>query len=392
VQDNERSVTLTREELYARVWQVPISRLAVQYGITGNGLAKICDRLKIPYPPRGYWAKEAAGKRVVTFKLPPVTDNTPQSVTIRPTPPSARPPELPAEVKKKADAARVATSAVTVPKRLARPHPIVAGWLADRERRKQEAKRERDPWRRKMLDPDELTESERRQHRILDALFKALERQGAKVKLSERRELSAEIQHERIEFQIREKQKQVRRPLTDEEKRWSFSNDKGWKQELQPTGKLVFAIRTDLPGGLRTEWLETDDRAMEMLLPDIVATFVAAGPLLVEQRRQREEAEHQRRIAEQKRYEEEQRRKRDNNRWRRFMDIAHQWRDAEIARGFLDALKKTRADLDREVDGRSVRDWITWAEERLRSADPLNNGAEAILNSVASVTEWTYRD
>src|SRR5690606_11576503 len=46
--------TMTREELYNAVWTTPMSRLAEDYGISGNGLAKICDREDIPYPPRGY--------------------------------------------------------------------------------------------------------------------------------------------------------------------------------------------------------------------------------------------------------------------------------------------------------------------------------------------------
>lgn len=40
---------MTREELYGAVWTTPLSRLAEEYGISGNGLAKICDRENIPY-------------------------------------------------------------------------------------------------------------------------------------------------------------------------------------------------------------------------------------------------------------------------------------------------------------------------------------------------------
>jgi len=46
---------LTREGLYALVWTAPLSTLAAQWGISRNGLAKVCDRLLIPYPGRGYW-------------------------------------------------------------------------------------------------------------------------------------------------------------------------------------------------------------------------------------------------------------------------------------------------------------------------------------------------
>ena len=42
----------------------------MQYGISENGLKKICVRLNVPYPPRGYWAKLGAGKSVRKAPLP----------------------------------------------------------------------------------------------------------------------------------------------------------------------------------------------------------------------------------------------------------------------------------------------------------------------------------
>jgi len=384
--------TLTRDELYKQVWQTPMSRLAAEYGITGNGLAKICDRLNVPYPPRGYWAKKAAGKKVVTYRLPEATENTPPNVTISPTPPAPKEPELPAEVQEAVETARSSASEIRLPERLTRPHEIIARWLAEREHRKQEARRERDPWRRKHLDPGELTQSDRRQHLILDAVFKNLEKQGARVKQGERQELLVELQGEKIEIQLREKQKQIRRPPTAEEKKSWIYRDRAFVQELQPSGYLVFTIKTYLPAGLRQEWLESERKRLEDLLPDIITTIIAAGPLLVEQRRQRDEAERQRRIAEQQRYEEQQRRKRDNNRWRRFIDIAKDWRELELARAFLAAVKQAEIDREKEIGGRKLGEWLSWAEERISTTDPINAGAETIFNSVASVNEWTYRD
>lgn len=38
--------------------------VAAQFGVTGTGLAKICERYAIPTPPRGYWAKLQHGKKV----------------------------------------------------------------------------------------------------------------------------------------------------------------------------------------------------------------------------------------------------------------------------------------------------------------------------------------
>lgn len=56
--------TLTRRELYDLVWSTPMIKLAEQFGLSDVGLTKICDRHRVPTPPRGYWAKKEAGKQV----------------------------------------------------------------------------------------------------------------------------------------------------------------------------------------------------------------------------------------------------------------------------------------------------------------------------------------
>jgi len=56
--------TLARQELYDLVWSTPMTKLAESFGISDVGLAKICDRHRVPTPPRGYWAKKVAGKKV----------------------------------------------------------------------------------------------------------------------------------------------------------------------------------------------------------------------------------------------------------------------------------------------------------------------------------------
>lgn len=393
IQDSDaaRPVTVTREELHAQVWQTPMSRLAAQYGITGNGLAKICDRLKIPYPPRGHWAKNASGKKVVTYRLPTAAAEVPLTVIITPTSLRSKELDLPEEVRVKVDAARLEASTLVVPERLFRPHQIVAAWLADRESQKQKARHERDPWRKKLYDPGEFTASDKRQHRILDTLFKALEQQGAKMKQSDRHELYAELLGEKVEFQLREKQKQIRRPPTDDEKKYSWNRDRGWVQEMQPSGKLLFAFKTYLPDGLKREWLETESKTLEGFLPDIIATFIAAGPLLVKRRREREEAERQRQIAEQKKYEKQQRLKREDNRWRRFVDFANSWNEIENAQAFLAALRGKEFP-DGTIDGKTISEWIVWAEDNLRDRNPLELGSETIFGTIAAINEWNYGD
>ena len=51
-----------RGRLYEEVWSESAEKIATRYGISGVMLGKVCRQLNVPKPPRGYWAKKAAGK------------------------------------------------------------------------------------------------------------------------------------------------------------------------------------------------------------------------------------------------------------------------------------------------------------------------------------------
>lgn len=277
--EQKQPVVVSREELYAQVWASPMSHLAARYGITGTGLAKICARLDVPCPPRGYWAKKATGKPVAQYRLPQAKADTPLKVTITPAPPAPTPSPAQTEREQHIAVAWEAHVALVVPDRLNRPHRVIANWLDEYKRKVQEAKRERDPWHRQLMAPTPFTEMDRRRHRFLDALFKALEPLGFAIKEEPYQRVYLEIQKERVDFQLREKQKQVRRPLTEEEKERSWHRNRGWVQELQPSGILVFSIKTYLADGMKQEWKDEPEKPLEACLPDIVATVSLAGPI-----------------------------------------------------------------------------------------------------------------
>jgi hypothetical protein len=53
-----------RQRLYEEVWAEPSQLVAKRYGVSDAAIAKGCKALGIPKPPRGYWAKKAAGRKV----------------------------------------------------------------------------------------------------------------------------------------------------------------------------------------------------------------------------------------------------------------------------------------------------------------------------------------
>ena len=66
---------MKRRELYAKVWQTPLSKLGPELGFSDVGLARLCKRHNIPVPPVGYWAKLAAGQRPPQPPLPTPGDD-----------------------------------------------------------------------------------------------------------------------------------------------------------------------------------------------------------------------------------------------------------------------------------------------------------------------------
>lgn len=383
--------SITRGELYEMVWSRPMTHVASEFGISGNGLAKVCRKMDVPYPPRGHWAKYAVGKAPPATALPPRKDSGLETTVITATPISLGEQSVVTETQKDRDAALERIGAIEVPDRLTRPHPIIAGWIDERKRKRQEARLQRDPWRRDLYRVADFTDADRRRHRILEALFRILENEGGKVVQNDRRELLYEKGGESVEFQLRDKLKQIRRPLNEREKQWASSSDRGWRQELEPTGMLIFEFKTYLRGSLRRDWLETDVRPMEAMLPQIAATFVAAIPVLIEVRREREESERRWREAEQRRHEEEQRRKLEEARWRRFIELAQSARETELAREFLARLRAAEPDLCEAAGGETVGQWVEWAEERIAEKDPLTRRPAEIFDEIARVSAWTDR-
>ena len=54
--------TITRKQLYEKVWSTPMTAISKEYGLSDVGMAKLCKRHDIPRPPRGYWAQVQHGQ------------------------------------------------------------------------------------------------------------------------------------------------------------------------------------------------------------------------------------------------------------------------------------------------------------------------------------------
>lgn len=104
---------LTRRELYGLVWSKPMTSVASELGLSDVGLAKICDRHRVPKPPRGYWAKLQAGKKVK--QTPFIEADDPQVERIKIAASLMLLPEATREIVQRARAERKAAKAAPRP-------------------------------------------------------------------------------------------------------------------------------------------------------------------------------------------------------------------------------------------------------------------------------------
>ncbi len=177
---NISSVALTREQLYDIVWSEPIRTVATRYGLSDRGLAKICVRLHVPVPGRGYWQQKAVGKKVRQPPLKALDPDTPPSeraVTLGPRGSSAR--RTTSETVAEQSALESAPDRlIQVAAELNDPHPLIERTARALRRRKPDERGLRHPSLKRCLDVHVSTALIDRALRILNALVRALEGRG----------------------------------------------------------------------------------------------------------------------------------------------------------------------------------------------------------------------
>lgn len=184
--DDADIVRLRREDLYEQVWSTPLRSLAQRYGLSDVGLAKLCKRMTVPVPGRGYWAKKAAGKPVKQVPLPPLPSNAmnvQREVQLRPRPTAEERAAPVGGVAAQAEFESKPENLIVVSNDLRSPHPLVRKTM---EALKGKARRDQvylGNWREPHLDVQVSYDMLNRALRVMDALVKALAERGWKVAL-----------------------------------------------------------------------------------------------------------------------------------------------------------------------------------------------------------------
>jgi hypothetical protein len=367
----DNQIRISREELYQKVWTLPLRKLAPEFGISDVGLAKLCKRHSIPLPGLGYWTRVQFGKNPKRIPLPSLEKavKSQTEIAIQPTPANGILKDLRSDVPAKPIRIQLSESepvshlfAVRTQKLLSHATKNDRGLLIPKGG---------------LVPHISVSEAALpRALRILSGLLRVLEEHNFTIRWPEEdgSKLCILALEEELSLAISEKVDAVPHTLTEHEvarqKRGQWIYPPKWDYRL--TGNLRLSIE-GAPQGIRHSWSDGTGRRVE----DCIGKFISLLPIIAEARK-KEREEHRRREQEweeQARLREEQRAKQEEYQRRAEVlnKLAAKWKEAQLVRDFALAFAKASSQLCRTNAGkREAEALFIAAMEYADSVDPLN--------------------
>jgi hypothetical protein len=324
---NRGAVVVTRQELYEKVWQMNLKRLANEWGTSYVQLVAACDVMNVPRPPSGHWVRLSLGLPVGKFELPEAGPGTPTEVTLGPqllrvqraaraaewrrgeattaedSEPSGVKPQVPKRAANVQPAGKRVEPGVELPPEGVSLHPI-----ADRHMKSLQEAKPGELGFVSVSGPDlfwcDMTLAlVPRFGRALHALICELEHRSYSFEEGEDdgEGLGIVRDGDRVEVRWSEGKIDLEREPTNVDKRrpsWTWS-----LKETKATGELAVEVNASGLKG-RRKWKEGDGRSLEEILGVVVEKVEATFGWFKEQRKREAELARQQEEAEKRRLEE----------------------------------------------------------------------------------------
>lgn len=382
---------ITRRELYDLVWSKPMTSIASELGLSDVGLAKICDRHRVPKPPRGYWAKLQAGKKVK--QIPFIEADDPQVERIKIAASLMQLPEATREIVQRARAERKAAKAAP------RPHTELPPTVEPIQEVHHAVRRTAQALRKAKPDANGavraigeglcgIVVSRATVERVvafLDSLARKLEAKSLPL-VPAGEGMRVSVGPESATFTLKERtrrEKHVPTPedLAAEERRQKklerYWSSRSWDaspvnmfERAYPefdviyTGELVLQVE-GYGDGVRRTWADGRTQTVESLSDDIVVGLQTLLDVRKAGREEREERQRQREHLARRRDLARQRSKREENRLSYLNSIINLHREIDQLRGWLAVIELKLSPRT----GDDFRRMIDWARNRLTNLE-----------------------
>jgi len=371
-----KTTTYNRNVLYEQVWKEPILTVAKSYGISNVGLAKICRRLRVPLPWRGYWEKVRNGERI---KRPALADLRPGEPEEYVSEKWAKPVvelEQKGEFDQAASREHQADQEIVVPPELVDPHRLVV----QTEKSLRGGKRNEQGLQiiraEKRLSVKVAGASIDRAMRIMDSLLKGLESRGygVSVGVGETKGTTAKVLGETLHFWLEEQVDRTERPLTAEQK--TEKKQFPWRHSAQydyrPNGRLTLRIGDSTRyGGRRCS--DGSKQKLENCLNKFIEGLVRAAESQLAERLEDERRQRERQEEERRRWENYQKQEKERQRVEKLKQDLESWSLSRRIREYVTDLRENAVEPNRwtiwEVP---LPEWMEWALKYADEIDPVS--------------------
>ncbi len=362
--------SVTREKLYEQVWQTPGSQLAERYGVSDVALSKICRKMNVPRPYRGYWSRLQAGQKPKRTPLPKTKRDTivVHKFTMRE---NRSIDSHGGEARRKTDFRRP----ISVPERLTNLHPLLEVSREELKRGDQDWHWDSLSYMRRHFSVSVHPKARPRAFRIMNAFLKAIEERGYEVQIATCYYGGgcAVIFGQEIRFDLRD------RDCTLPDDGVSGSSSFAWSWEQEPAKArrgLVFRVYRSWYNGCGTShWRDGRKQRLEDLLDRILLHVIQLARrdryFQIQQEKSRIEQEEQRRLQRLREAEIAAEKKRR----RELISAAVSWKKSALLREFIRAMA---AELG--GDGGESREILTWAQSVADELDPLYQSSKDLMD------------
>lgn len=370
-------LTITREQLYKKVWSQPAIAIAKEFGISDVAVAKICKKLDIPKPKLGYWAKKQHGKRVRQTPLPPLKPGTPETYTIHPTESVAFPSEAQIIIDQQRDFENDAANRVPVNDTLHSSHLLVSQTSSKISSAYTDTYN-RLEFRSEGLDILVTKDSTRRALLIINALLKALEKRDYPVSIEDG-STTVLIHDRQVSFGITESVKRIE--LTE-----GIEVEYSWEREWEylPTGKLTLEIKERFHGQkvIRDGKIQRLEDCLNRFILLLVESVEIMKIEEVEREARWREYEKQREIDQLAR----RKREMEKVRTEKLFKSSTEWQECQMMRAYISSVRANSEDQAGQLE---IKAWIEWATVRLDSLESQLLKPELVkLESIRARFDW----
>ena len=383
---NMEFIKIGREELYEKVWSKPITKIAVEYGVSDSMIIKICKKLGVLRPGTGHWAKVAAGKKVRKLPLGKLPKHCQEEYCLtnyekRQQATSQKVKELqhPLVQQELTD-----EYLIKVEDKLDNPLPLISKNITSFNNASVSEKLTLKPRAKSHLDLIVTDATLNRALNIMNAILVAFSKREWKFEIVSEPKLAMQVTvlDEVISFHIEEKIRHVDHVLTEKELKAKSREEWIWPPKYDPvaTGQLSLQIHSGYRLINRHSWSDGKVQRVEGCLNKFCIALIDLALAIKVDRAKQEERERQWQLEQQRREAIKVARNAETERRDAFEVDSQKWEKADRMRQYLDKYEASLAEQDFSDEVMvKKKEWLLWARNHADMVDPLTRGNDTVL-------------